>query len=58
MQREQLRCPLAQGPAGNHASPDDVAAFLHRDLFETKTALLERHIWQCVKNALYLMCSP
>jgi PilZ domain-containing protein len=39
--------PLAQGPIGNHASPDDVAAFLHRDLSETKTALMERHLAVC-----------
>jgi hypothetical protein len=46
-QREQLCCPRAQGPTGSHSSPDDVAAFLHRDLSETKTALMERHLAVC-----------
>jgi hypothetical protein len=46
-QRERLCCPLAQGATGSHASPDDVAAFVHRDLSETKTALMERHLAVC-----------
>jgi hypothetical protein len=39
--------PVGPGPLGNHASRDDVAAFLHRDLSETKTALMERHLAVC-----------
>jgi hypothetical protein len=46
-QRQHPRCPLGQGPTGSHASPDDVAAFLHCDLSETKTALMERHLAVC-----------
>jgi PilZ domain len=46
-QRQSLRCPIAQRLTGSHASPDDVAAFLHHDLSETKTALIERHLAAC-----------
>jgi hypothetical protein len=42
-----LRCPIAQGLTGSHASPDDLAALLHHDLSETKTALMERHMAAC-----------
>jgi hypothetical protein len=42
-----LRCPIAQRLTGGHVSPDDVAAFLHRNLSETKTALVERHLATC-----------
>jgi len=46
-EREMRRCPIGQGLRGTHASPDDVAAFLHHDLSETKTALMERHLAAC-----------
>jgi hypothetical protein len=45
--REIGGCSIAQGLRGTHASPDDVAAFLHHDLSETKTALMERHLAAC-----------
>jgi PilZ domain len=45
--RQFLRRPIALELTGSHASPDDVAAFLHHDLSETKTALMERHLTVC-----------
>jgi hypothetical protein len=42
-----LSCPIAQELSGSHASPDDVAAFLHHDLSETKSAVMERHLAAC-----------
>jgi hypothetical protein len=45
-QRKFLGFPIARG-LGNHVSPDDAAAFLHHELSETKTVLVERHLTAC-----------
>ena len=46
-QRKFFGYPKAQGLTGTHVSPDDAAAFLHHELSETKTALIERHMAVC-----------
>jgi hypothetical protein len=46
-QRRFLGHPIAQALTGTHVSPDDAAAFLHHELSETKTALIERHVAAC-----------
>jgi hypothetical protein len=46
-QRKFLGYPMTQGPIGTHVSPDDAAAFLHHELSQTKTALIERHLAAC-----------
>ncbi len=38
---------IFRGPPGSHVKIDDVPAFLRRDLSETKTALVERHVASC-----------
>jgi hypothetical protein len=38
---------IFRGPPGSHVKIDDVPAFLRRDLSETRTALVERHMASC-----------
>jgi hypothetical protein len=46
-QRKFQGHPMTQALNGTHVSPDDAAAFLHHELSETKTALIERHVAAC-----------
>ena len=38
---------IFRGPPGSHVKIDDVPAFLRRDLSDTRTALVERHLASC-----------